>query len=71
MVTTAVTNRTARGNTRTVHILRCVSPEIKDSTHALKVKTVLVTGGGCYLAKCVASHPEDSNLQWYLVTKLS
>ena len=46
MVTTAVTNRTARGNTRTVHILRCVSPEIKDSTHALKVKTVLVTGGG-------------------------
>ena len=69
MVTTAVTDRTALGKTRPVYVLRSVCPQIKDSTHAVKAKTVLITGG-CYLTKCVASRPEDSNLQWCVVTKL-
>jgi hypothetical protein len=42
---TVRTDGTALGTTRPVYVLRSVSPEIKDSTHAAKVKIVLITGG--------------------------
>jgi hypothetical protein len=45
MATTAVTDRYALGKSRPVCVLRSVGPEIMDSTHAVKVKTVLITGG--------------------------